>query len=207
MSHAEAWAQLETEAKPLSRLVLYFRQRAEAYFSFKNRMYNILSIEGAAMKRLGKIASVIVKTVVIAVIIFVIVIQLLPFGRNHSNPPVTAEPQWDSPRTRELFFRACADCHSNQTAWPWYTNIAPVSWLAERDVQEGRAKFNISEWGAGENKGDESAKSVQDGSMPLWFYAMIHPSARLSASEKQEFINGLTATFGGKGNDKGDDDD
>jgi len=52
-------------------------------------------------------------------VIVLAAIQLVPFGRDHQNPPVTGEPAWDSPRTRELFFRACKDCHSNETTWPW----------------------------------------------------------------------------------------
>ena len=67
---------------------------------------------------------------ILGVIVVVVVgIQLIPYGRNHTNPPVVTEPQWDSPRTRELFTRACADCHSNETVWPWYSNLAPMSWL------------------------------------------------------------------------------
>ena len=62
-----------------------------------------------------------------AVIALLLLIQLVPYGRNHANPPVRQEPAWDSPQTRELAVRACYDCHSNQTAWPWYTNVAPIS--------------------------------------------------------------------------------
>ena len=58
----------------------------------------------------------------------VVVMQLVPYGRDHSNPPVTAEPNWDSPETRALFKRACFDCHSNETVWPWYAYVAPFSW-------------------------------------------------------------------------------
>ncbi len=54
-----------------------------------------------------------------------LLIQLVPYGRNHTNPPVIQEPAWDSPQTQELFTRACADCHSNTTVWPWYSNVAP----------------------------------------------------------------------------------
>ena len=56
-------------------------------------------------------------------------IQFVPYGRDHSNPPVIGEPTWNSPETRALAVRACFDCHSNETVWPWYSNIAPVSWL------------------------------------------------------------------------------
>jgi len=61
------------------------------------------------------------------------------------NPPVLAEPVWDSPQTAALVQRACADCHSNTTAWPWYTYVPPFSLVVARDVQEGRQKLNFSE--------------------------------------------------------------
>jgi hypothetical protein len=123
-------------------------------------------------------------------------LQFVPYGRNHSNPPVLAEPAWDATQTRTLFFRACGDCHSNETTWPWYSSLAPVSWLVQHDVQEGRDTFNVSEWGRPKNKADEATESVQRGSMPPWFYTTLHPSAKLSPSERQEFIAGLIATFG-----------
>jgi len=61
-----------------------------------------------------------------------VVIQFVPYGRAHTNPPVAQEPIWDSPQTRELARRACFDCHSNETMWPWYSNIAPISWIAHK---------------------------------------------------------------------------
>jgi mono/diheme cytochrome c family protein len=135
-------------------------------------------------------------SVILGVVVAVAVgAQLMPYGRNHTNPPVVTEPQWDSPRTRELFTRACADCHSNETVWPWYSNLAPVSWLVQRDVDEGREKFNIS---TGRGEADEAAEKVSGGEMPLRPYMLLHPEANLTASEKQELIQGLLATFGGK---------
>ena len=76
--------------------------------------------------------------------LFLLAIQLIPYGRAHANPPVLAEPAWDSPATRDLAVRACFDCHSNETVWPWYSNIAPVSWLVQRDVDGGRNKANAT---------------------------------------------------------------
>jgi hypothetical protein len=73
-------------------------------------------------------------------------IQLVPYGRDHGNPPVTGEPTWDASETRALVKQACFDCHSNETEWPAYASIAPVSWLVQRDVNEGRAVLNFSEW-------------------------------------------------------------
>lgn len=129
------------------------------------------------------------------IVLIMIGVQLIPYGRNHTNLPVLIEPQWDSPRTRDLFTRACADCHSNETVWPWYSNIAPMSWLVQYDVDEGREKFNIS---TGSGEAHEAAETVLEGEMPLRPYTLLHPEANLTASEKQEFIQGLLATFGGE---------
>jgi mono/diheme cytochrome c family protein len=131
-------------------------------------------------------------------------IQLVPYGHEHVNPPVVAEPAWDSPETKALFARACADCHSNETVWPWYSSVAPVSWLVVHDVEEGRATFNVSEWGRPENEGDEAAETVQEGEMPLKIYLPTHPEARLTPAERQQLIAGLTATFGGEGTEGGE---
>lgn len=125
-----------------------------------------------------------------------LLIQIIPIGKNHTNPPVVAEPQWDSQQTRALFMQACGDCHSNQTTWPWYSNIAPVSWLVYRDVVDGRRRFNVSEWGASRNRGREAAETVQRGRMPPGIYLVEHPSANLTASDKALLVQGLAATFG-----------
>jgi mono/diheme cytochrome c family protein len=128
-------------------------------------------------------------------------IQLVPYGRDHSNPPVTAEPQWDSAATRDLAKRACFDCHSNETVWPWYSNVAPVSWLVQHDVNEGREHLNFSEWDKPQKEADEAAEAVREGEMPLPIYLPTHPEARLTDAEKQALIAGLEATIGSKGED------
>lgn len=120
-----------------------------------------------------------------------VLVQAVPYGRAHDNPPVSAEPAWDSPATRDLAVRACYDCHSNETAWPWYTNVAPVSWLTTRDVEEGRRKLNFSEWGIGEQEADEMIEVVEEGEMPPVFYRWMHPNARLSEVERLALIRGL----------------
>jgi len=132
-----------------------------------------------------------------AAAVIAVAIQLIPYGKDHTNLPVMSEPQWDSPRTKELFTRACADCHSNETKYPWYSNIAPVSWLVMHDIDEGREHFNVSVWGIQKkNEGDDAAKEVREGEMPMWIYTIAHPEARLNESEKQDLINGLEKTFG-----------
>lgn len=120
-----------------------------------------------------------------------ILIQLVPYGRDHENPPVTAEPQWDSPQTRELAQRACFDCHSNQTQWPWYSNVAPVSWLVQHDVDEGREKLNLSEWDKPQREGHEAVEVIEEGEMPMAIYLPLHPEAKLSPEETQQLIKGL----------------
>jgi mono/diheme cytochrome c family protein len=135
----------------------------------------------------------------------VILIQFIPYGKSHLNPSVVAEPVWDSPKTKELFTRTCADCHSNETNWPWYSNIAPISWLVQYDVEEGREHFNVSMWGVQEkNEGDEANEEFKDSEMPPWFYVIPHPEAWLSESEAQQLSKGLVATFGEE--DESDDD-
>ena len=140
-------------------------------------------------------------------VLILLLIQLVPYGREHTNPPVRAEPVWDSPRTRELAVAACFDCHSNQTVWPWYSNLAPASWLLQRDVDEGRKKLNYSEWDRPQEESDESAETVQDGEMPPWFYLPLHPEARLSQADREALVSGLLATFGGEAEGAEDEED
>lgn len=124
-------------------------------------------------------------------------IQAVPYGHAHDNPPVLAEPQWDSAATRALAVAACYDCHSNEVVWPWYTNIAPVSWLATHDVNEARDKLNFSEWTTAEQETDELGEVVESGEMPPIYYGWIHPSARLTDQEIQQLIAGLEASVQG----------
>jgi len=138
-----------------------------------------------------------VKIIAATAIAVAVGIQFIPYGKDHTNPPVMSEPQWDSPRTQDLFNRACADCHSNETKYPWYSNIAPVSWLVMHDIEEGREHFNVSMWGIQKkNEGEDAAKEVRGGEMPMWIYTIPHPEARLTDSEKKELISGLEKTFG-----------
>ena len=134
---------------------------------------------------------------IIGAVILILGIQLVPYGRDHSNPTVTAEPAWDSPATQNLVMSACKDCHTNETVWPWYSNIAPISWLVQHDVDEGRHRLNYSEWDRPQGRdSDEAARLVQQGEMPPWYFKILHPEAKLSAADTQALIQGLQATFG-----------
>lgn len=121
--------------------------------------------------------------------------QLVPYGRDHSNPPVTGTPHWDSARTAALVHGACADCHGNQTRWPWYASVAPSSWLTEHDVQDARRRLNFSEWDRPQPGLDELVRQIRSGSMPPLQYKLIHGEARLSSHERDELIRGLTRTY------------
>jgi len=115
--------------------------------------------------------------------------------------PARTNPQIDSAQTIEahtqitsevasIFDRSCRDCHSNKTVWPWYTNVAPVSWWLTNHVNEGRRDMNLSEWGKlprdrQERKLRQICDEVEDGIMPLSSYLPMHPAARLSEQDKK----------------------
>ena len=110
-----------------------------------------------------------------------------------SNPPVSADISCD-PAIKSLLHRACYNCHSNETVWPWYSEIAPVSWLVASDVREARQHLNFSEWGA-YDRGTQFyklrgiAQEIREGEMPLWYYALVHKEARLDSAERDRILN------------------
>lgn len=139
---------------------------------------------------------VIVVGIVVAIIVLVTVIPLLL----ETNPPVVAEPKWDSPQTRELAVRACFDCHSNETKYPWFTRIPISSFLVVSDTLRGRSNLNFSEWGTagGSREGRnarEIASQIERGEMPPGNYLLLHPQANLTDAEKQQLIDGLTKSL------------
>lgn len=129
-------------------------------------------------------------------LLVVVLIQFVPFGHDHTNPPSTKEPVWDSPGTRGLVRRACYDCHSNETTWPWYSNVAPVSWLVQRDVNGGRMHLNFTEWDRVQRHAKDVPQEVKSADMPPWFYLPMHPNAKLTAAEKQALIGGAEKSLG-----------
>jgi len=135
------------------------------------------------------------KKVIIGIVALFIIIQIVPYGREHDNPEVMTYPGWDSQKTADLFNAACKDCHSNYTEWPWYSNVAPVSWLVQSDVYEGREHFNINAVNLTAHKVKEAIEEIEHGEMPLWIYLPMHPEADLTDVQKQELIAGLKKTF------------
>ncbi|MBS2027594.1 MAG: heme-binding domain-containing protein [Deltaproteobacteria bacterium] len=107
-----------------------------------------------------------------------------------TNPPEQGSAPLDGAdaHTRLVLERACLDCHSNRTRWPWYSNVAPVSWLVIHDVNEGRENVNFSEWSrvSPEERGkllDESCAEVREGEMPPFTYGLVHRDAHLDAAD------------------------
>ncbi|MEA2125946.1 MAG: hypothetical protein QOI80_2728 [Solirubrobacteraceae bacterium] len=136
-----------------------------------------------------------VRRVLLGLLALLVLIQLVPYGRDHADPRATQPVDWRSARAEKLFAGACADCHSDKTSWPIYSNVAPVSWLVENDVKGGRDHFNVSEWDRSQPSVDEVVSTIRDGGMPPIQYKLIHSSSRLSAAEKRDLIDGLRAMY------------
>jgi len=110
-----------------------------------------------------------------------------------TNPPVDQAQTLEAhtqmtPQVSSTLARSCNDCHSNNTVWPWYTNVAPVSWFIADHVEEGRRHLNFSEWGRGDQrrrrkKLEEICEEVKDGDMPLSSYTPLHPHAKLTPED------------------------
>ncbi len=111
----------------------------------------------------------------------------------HDNPPVTQIIAWESPETEQLARVACFDCHSNETKWPWYSFVAPVSFMIDHNVTNGRSAVNLSTYDT--LNGREFARQIRNGEMPPAAYLALHPEARLTEEQKAALIAGFEATF------------
>lgn len=124
-------------------------------------------------------------------VVALVAIQFVPYGRDHTNPPVVQAAPWPDERAAEVFAQSCAACHSNDTHWPWYSHVAPMSWLVYRDVVEGRDEMNVSRWDDDAGEADDAVEAIQDGSMPPLTYVFAHPSARLTDEEARVLADAL----------------
>jgi hypothetical protein len=126
------------------------------------------------------------KKILVVLVFLIAVIQLIPINR--SNPAATAEVA--GAQDFMVLKRSCLDCHSNETTWPWYSRIAPVSWMLAYDVYEGREHLNFSHWGdyPGEKQvklRKEIREEVDEGEMPPFQYYLVHREARLGNQDKE----------------------
>ncbi len=145
----------------------------------------------------------IVMGLIAAAVVVFIIFQLFPISNFNpemafpGNPLVDAQFTWDSAQTEQLVRAACYDCHSNETRYPWYGNIAPVSWLVYQDINEGRENLNFSTWTIREIEVDNLIDQIEKGNMPKPIYLPLHPEANLTAEQKAQLVAGLRATFDG----------
>jgi hypothetical protein len=132
----------------------------------------------------------------LAALALLLVIQLVPYGRDHANPPVTQEARLDV-ATQAIVTESCADCHSNLTRWPWYTSVAPASWIAQSDVDGGRQILNFSRWDTPQPAVERLVKAVSTGAMPPLKYRILpnHAKARLSDAQKARLVAGLRRLY------------
>lgn len=139
-----------------------------------------------------------VGVLIAATVVTLVAIQLVPYGNAHTNPSVTGEPQWANAETRDLMVRACFGCHSNEVEYPAYASVAPISWVVQSHIDEGRKKVNYSEFDRRQRGADETLEVIQKGEMPPHYYTLfgLHPEAKLSRSEIDTLIAGITATPG-----------
>ena len=141
--------------------------------------------------------------IVIGVIVVLVVIaQVIPWGNiipafAETNPPVQTQIQWNNANTEQLVKTACYDCHSNETVWPWYAHLTPVSWLVAHDTNEGRGRLNFSIQSADQIDPNELVEQIQRGEMPKSTYTIMHPAANLSSEQKAELIAGIQASLRG----------
>ena len=132
----------------------------------------------------------------VLLVVVLLAIQLVPYGKDHTNPKTVKELQWNTPETRELASNACFDCHSNLTEWPWYSEVAPASWLVMRDVEDGREKLNFSEWQKPQEANlEEVVEAIREEEMPPVQYRLVHSVARLTDEERQQLERGLVASW------------
>jgi hypothetical protein len=139
------------------------------------------------MKVVGKI----LKWLVIIVAVVFLAAQFKRPAR--TNPAVDQTQTLEAhtqmtPQVASVLSRSCNDCHSHKTVWPWYTNVAPVSWFIADHVEDGRRHLNFSEWGKGDErrkrkKLEEICEEVRDGAMPLSSYTPLHPQAKLTPED------------------------
>jgi hypothetical protein len=122
-----------------------------------------------------------------------LLLQLVPYGWWHSNPPVVADAPWPDAASAAIARDACYDCHSNETDWPVYSYVAPMSWLVRRDVERGREALNFSEWSTDDNGAHDAAEEVEDGDMPPSQYVRLHPDADLSDEDVARLVAALEA--------------
>jgi hypothetical protein len=140
-----------------------------------------------------------------------VAIQFVPYGWWHENPPVVADAPWPSDEARRIARESCYACHSNETDWPFYSYVAPMSWLVRSDVEDGRDELNFSDWSEASDEAGDAVDMIAAGNMPLSRYTLIHRGARLTDEESDVLVAALIdmgrSADDSSGPGSGDDDD
>jgi len=141
-----------------------------------------------------------IKKIVIGFAVLFVLIQFIRIDK--TNPPVDLQEDYivvtNAPEEiADMLKSSCYDCHSNESKYPWYSNVAPVSWWLKDHINEGRDELNFSKWGSYETKRkrhkmEESIEMIEEGEMPLPPYTITHSDAKLSELQKQKLVDWFT---------------
>jgi Haem-binding domain len=123
-------------------------------------------------------------------------IQFVPYGWWHDNPPVVQDAPWPDAESARIARQSCYSCHSNETDWPAYSYVAPMSWLVRSDVERGREELNFSDWQEFGDEADDAVEMVEEGAMPPGRYTAIHRDATLTDAERETLLRALMAMGG-----------
>lgn len=137
-----------------------------------------------------RLRRLLVRAVQVGLALFLL-IQLVPYGWTKDNPPVVQDAPWPDEASARLARDACYDCHSNETEWPVYSYVAPMSWLVRRDVEAGRDELNFSDWGDDAGEADDAIEALLEGAMPPRRYVLLHPEADLADAEVAQLVDAL----------------
>ena len=147
------------------------------------------------------------RTVAVVGLLVALGLQLVPYGRRHSNPQVVQDAPWPNAASEEVARASCYSCHSNETDWPLYSYIAPMSWLVRRDVERGRDELNFSDWARFADVADDAVEVIESGAMPPDRYTAIHRAAKLTAEERAVLIAALAEMSDERDRDHSGDND
>jgi hypothetical protein len=149
------------------------------------------------------------RKILLIIIVILIGIQFIRPARNQSADVLASDIShvYSVPQNVSVILKkACNDCHSNHTVYPWYAEVQPVAWWLNHHIQEGKNELNFNEFAAYAiprqyHKMEEVIKQVKEGEMPIWSYTLIHTDAKLTGEEKQTLINwaeGIRSTMKAK---------
>jgi hypothetical protein len=154
-------------------------------------------------RTIATVRTVVMRTGLVVAVVLVLM-QLVPYGWAHDNPPVIRDAPWPDAASEQIARVSCYSCHSNETEWPIYSYVAPMSWLIRSDVERGRDELNFSDWDPGD--ADDAIETIEHASMPPTQYVLIHRDARVDGAERTTLIEALEAMSGDDDRDDESDD-